>query len=155
MGDYTDQCKKVLTPPVNNWGTQATQLGKDLDKINKDLDKLRKNKKPTADEQKKIEDLKKQRKAVCDKIQQAATTLKLDLLKIPLPKLPPPALAALQLTPPKPPDKNLFELPAWVSKVVKDKGIPLGNGVVITGKASFDFKNMKVKSAEVILQFKF
>jgi hypothetical protein len=121
MSDYTDRYKKAMALAVDKWGKHSVECGRELAPINKDIEKLEKNKKPSPDEAKKLA-------AVCDKVHQASAALRLDLLSIPLP--PKDSLESVRAgTSPALPEKDLIELPDWISKVVKEKGIQLGDGL--------------------------
>jgi seryl-tRNA synthetase len=142
MSDFrVEDYKKAMARALDRWGQKATQLGKELEPINKELDDLGKNKNPSPDDKKKIDDLKKKAKAIHDKMDQASLNLKTDLMLIE------PAKDA--------PEKEMKEIPAWLQKIIKDKGIPLGDDVTIVPDASFDFKNMKLKSFSLTLKWKF
>ena len=153
MSDYTDRYKKAMALTVDKWGKHSVECGRELAPINKDIEKLEKNKKPSPDEAKKLADLKKKRKAVCDRVPQASAALKLDLLSIPPPKH---SLESVPAgTSPALPEKDLIELPDWVSKVVEEKGIPLGDGLTIVPDASVDVKNKKLQFFGLTLKWKF
>jgi hypothetical protein len=151
MGDSVEDYKKAILPHINNWGKQNEPLGKQLSDLSKQIDELEKNKTPTADEKKKLEDLKNQRKEVLAKINQALFSFRQNLDKVPLPK----DNAALTGTPPKKPDPKLLQLPDWMNTVIKEKGIPLGGGVILKPDLDIDFKKRKLKSGGLKLEIKF
>jgi len=149
MGDAVEDYKKAVLPHIQNWGKQNEPLGKQLSDLNKQIGELEKNKTPTPDQKKKLEDLKKQRQDVSAKITKALFSFQQNLDKVPLP--PPP----LTGTPPQKPDPKLLQLPDWMNKIVKEKGIPLGGGVTVKPNLDIDFKKRKLKSGGLTLEFKF
>ena len=151
MGDPVEDYKKAVLPHINNWGKQNEPLGKQLSDLNKQIDDLEKNKTPTPDQKKKLEDLKNQRTAVTNKINQALFSFQQNLYKVPLPEDNP----AIAGTPPKKPDPKLLQLPDWMNSIIKEKGIPLGGGVSVKPNLDIDFKKKKLKSGGLTLQFKF
>ena len=151
MGDSVEDYKKAILPHINNWGKQNEPLGKQLSDLTKQIDELEKNKTPTPDQKKKLEDLKNQRKAVSAKINQVLFSFQQNLFKVPLPQ----DNAAASGTPPKKPDPKLLQLPDWMNKVIKEKGIPLGDSVTVKPDLDIDFKKMKLKSGGITLQIKF
>jgi hypothetical protein len=151
MGDPIDDYKKALTPHVDNWGKQNAPLGKQLQDLSKQIDDLEKIKSPSPDQVKKLKELKDKRKAISAKIVQLATNLSNDLLKVPTS----PGID-LKLPPPKPLQQNLLQVPGWLDKIVKQKGIPLGDDVTVApSNISVDLKHMKLKSAGITIKFKF
>jgi hypothetical protein len=151
MSNPADDYKKALAPHIDSWGKQNVPLGKQLQELTDQLEPLEKIKSPTPEQLKKIKDLKAKRKAVCDKIVKAALDLGPILLKVPGPK----NGADLGAAPTKP-NPTLLQLPPWLNKIIKDKGIPLGDDVTVTpSNVHFDPKTFKLKSGGVIIKFKF
>ena len=151
MGDPVDDYKKALSPKVDGWGKNNTDMGKQLKELNKQIDELEKIKNPSPDQAKKLKELTDKRKALGAQILKAATTLELDLLKVPPSK----EYIDLKVPPPKKDSDNLLQVPGWLGKVIKDKGIPLGDDVTVVPNISVDIKHMKLKSAGITVKLKF
>ncbi|HEX3745772.1 MAG TPA: FlxA-like family protein [Bryobacteraceae bacterium] len=150
MGDVVEDYKKSLLPHVDKWAKNHASLGKQIDDLTKQIDELEKNKSRTPDQEKKLKDLKADLKAQGAKILLLTQNLNLDLLKVP-----PPAFD-LKTPLPKQTVDNFNKVPAWLSTIVKNKGIPLGDNVVIApDNISVDLKKMKIKSGgfKVIVKF--
>lgn len=142
MGDIrVDNYKKSVQHALERWAKVVDTSGKELDQIDKDLDKLEKIKDPSDDDKKKMEDLRKKAKACRAKVDQASLNLKTDLMLIEPPK--------------DVPEKEFKDFPDWLKKLIKDKGIPLGDNATIVPDINFDFKNMKLKSFVLKVQWKF
>lgn len=52
-----------------------------------------------------------------------------------------------------PKDKALLDLPDWIEKLIKNKGVSLGKGIVIAPSVKFDFKAGKLKEVGIKITF--
>ena len=122
-------------------------MGKQLDQIDAQIQKLQKNKKLSPEELKQVAELKKRKKAICDKVVQASLKLSHDALTLPLPKFAPLAAPVLRGVPPK---QDVLELNGWLSKAVTGGGIPLGDSVTLRPmQPEIDLKTGKIRRFEV------
>jgi seryl-tRNA synthetase len=139
MGDIAvENYKKSVTKYLEIWTKEADRIGKELGGVNAELDKLEALQNPSADDKKRIDELKTKREACQKNMDKASLELRLNLISIDLP--------------PKADDKELKNLPTWLKEIIKKKGIPLGK-VVITPDVEFDFKAKKLKKLGIIIKW--
>jgi len=139
MGDIAvENYKKSVTKYLDIWAKEAERIGKELAGVNAELDKLEALQNPSADDKKRIDELKKKREACQKNLDKASLELRLNLISIDLP--------------PKADDKELKNLPTWLKEIIKKKGIPLGE-VVITPDVEFDFKAKKLKKLGITIKW--
>jgi hypothetical protein len=135
----TDAYKKYVTKLADKWETENEKISKKLTPIEEEIAKLKSLKSPAGDAKKRLEQLYKDRDKLRSAAANGAVNLRLDLLA-----LSPPLQAEL---------KELVKLPAWMEKVIKVKGIPLGKGVSICPNADIDLKQKKLKSLSITITF--
>jgi len=139
MGDIAvENYRKSVTKYLEIWTKEADRIGKELVGVNAELDKLEAVQNPSADDKKRIDELKKKREACQKNMDKASLELRLNLIAIDLP--------------PKADDKELKNLPTWLKEIIKKKGIPLGK-VVITPDVEFDFKAKKLKKLGITIKW--
>jgi len=139
MGDIAvENYRKSVTKYLEIWTKEADRIGKELGGVNAELDKLEALQNPSADDKKRIDELKKKREACQKNMDKASLELRLNLIAIDLP--------------PKADDKELKNLPTWLKEIIKKKGIPLGK-VVITPNVEFDFKAKKLKKLGITIKW--
>ena len=139
MGDIAvENYRKSVTKYLEIWTKEADRIGKELGGVNAELDKLEAVQNPSADDKKRIDELKKKREACQKNMDKASLELRLNLIAIDLP--------------PKADDKELKNLPTWLKEIIKKKGIPLGK-VVITPDVEFDFKAKKLKKLVITIKW--
>jgi seryl-tRNA synthetase len=140
MGDIaTDNYKKSVAKILDIWGKEAERIGKELAAVNAEIDKLEALQNPGPDDKKKLEELKKKREQCHKKMESVAASLETNLNVIKLP--------------PNIDEDELKNLPAWIKKIIKAKGIPLGKGIVITPDIEFDFKAKKLKKLGITIKW--
>jgi hypothetical protein len=141
MGDIaSDNYKKSVQKILDYWGKEAERVGKDLAAVNAEIDKLEALQNPSPDDKKKLEELKKKRELCQKKIESIADSLETNLNVIKVP----PTIEK---------DDLLKNFPEWMKKVIKNKGIPLGKGVVITPDVEFDFNAKKLKKFGITIKW--
>lgn len=139
MGDIAvENYQKSVAKILDIWGKEAERIGKELAAVNAELDKLEALQNPGADDKKRIEELKKKRKACQDRMDDASASLRVNLI-------------AIQVAPNADEDE-LKKLPAWLKEIIKKKGIPLGK-FVITPAVEFDFKAKKLKKLGITIKW--
>ncbi len=139
MGDIAvENYQKSVAKILDIWGKEAERIGKELAAVNAELDKLEALQNPAADDKKRIEELKKKRKACQDRMDDASASLRVNLI-------------AIQVAPNADEDE-LKKLPAWLKEIIKKKGIPLGK-FVITPDVEFDFKAKKLKKLGITIKW--
>lgn len=139
MGDIAvENYKKSVTKYLEIWAKEADRIGKELAGVNAELDKLEALQIPSADDKKRIDELKKKREACQKNMDKASLELRLNLISIDLP--------------PKADDNELKNLPTWLREIIKKKGIPLGK-FVITADVEFDFKAKKLKKLGITIKW--
>jgi len=132
MGDIAvDNYKKNVARYLDDWVKEAARIGKELAPIDDELEKLEALKTPGPDDAKRIDELKKKREACHKQMDAASMELRVNLMLIEVP--------------PTADEKELVKLPAWLKEIIKQKGIPLGGGIVIAPDVEFDFKARKLK----------
>ena len=107
--------------------------------IDDELEKLEALKTPGPDDAKRIDELKKKREACHKKMDAASMELRVNLMLIEVP--------------PTADEKELVKLPAWLKEIIKQKGIPLGGGIVIAPDVEFDFKARKLKKFGITIKW--
>lgn len=144
MGDIaTENYKKSLTKAVDRWKGKVEGPAKKLVTIDEAIVKLEAAKPTSAEDKKKLEELKKAYQACRKQIEKANDELRYDLMLVDPP----------QKTPAN--EKELIKLPDFIKDLIKAKGIPLGKGVSITPDIKFDFKAMKLKEAGLTITWRF
>jgi hypothetical protein len=139
MGDIAvENYQKSVTKILDIWTKEAERIGKELAAVNTELDKLEGLQNPTADDKKRIEELKKKRDACQQRMEDASASLRVNLMAIQVP--------------PTADEDALKKLPAWLKEIIKKKGIPLGK-VVITPDVEFDFKAKKLKKLGITIKW--
>jgi hypothetical protein len=134
-----DNYKKNVARYLDDWAKEAARIGKELAPLEAELEKLEALKTPGPDDTKRIAELKKKRDACHKRMDEASMELKVNLMLIEVP--------------PKADEKELVKLPAWLKEIIKQKGIPLGGGVVIAPDVEFDFKAKKLKKFGIIIRW--
>jgi hypothetical protein len=51
------------------------------------------------------------------------------------------------------PEREMIQLPGWLTGIIKSKGIPVGHGITLVPDASFDLKARKLNSLSLGLRF--
>lgn len=139
MGDIAvENYRKSVTKILDVWGKEAERIGKELAAVNAELDKLQALQNPSADDKKRIEELKKKRDACQKRMDDASASLRINLIAIEIP--------------PNADEDELKKLPAWLKEIIKKKGIPLGK-IVITPDVEFDFKAKKIKKLGITIKW--
>ena len=110
---------------LDDWDKEAERIGKELAPVEAELEKLEALASPGPDDNKRMDELKKKREACRKRMNEASMELRTNLMLIePLVKAD---------------EKELVKLPAWLKEIIKKKGIPLGDNIVITPDVEFDF----------------
>lgn len=132
MSDHADLpgYRKFLERAVQQWGKDIGQLAIKLEPLKVDLDKLEKNKKPTANDKKKMVDL---RKAIKDLTLKQSDKASSDLNRM-LKSKPAPEMD----------DKDADKLRKWMEDAVENEGIPLGKETRISADIDDGF-TLKLK----------
>jgi seryl-tRNA synthetase len=139
MGDIAvENYRKSVTKYLDIWAKEADRIGKELAGVNAELDKLEALQNPSADDKKRIDELKRKRDACQKNMDKASLELRLNLISIDLP--------------PKADDNELKNLPTWLKEIIKKKGVPLGK-FVITPDVEFDFKAKKLKKLGITIKW--
>jgi hypothetical protein len=137
MGDIaTDNFKKSVLRVIEIWHGELANLAKQLDKNGQEIAKLEALKSPSPEDKKRLETCKATREKLRNDV---AATLKsfetnLNMLVVKLPNQT------------KENEKDLIDLPAWMKKIIKDKGLQLFKGVTFAPTVDIDFKAKKLKS---------
>jgi hypothetical protein len=138
--DYrVESYKNSVVRIVEIWSAKLADLGRQLAPINDELSKLQQVQSPGPDETRRIAELEQKREDIRKQVDQAGLELNLNLILIE------PLVGA--------PKRELVVLPDWMKQIIKDKGIPLGNGASIAPDVDFDFKAMKLKSVSIIVHW--
>jgi hypothetical protein len=133
--DYrVESYKNSVVRIVEIWSAKLADLGRQLAPINAELARLQ-----SPDDAARIAELQQKREDIRRQVDQAGLELKVNLMLIE-----PPVGA---------PKRELVILPDWIKEIIKDKGIPLGNGASIAPDVDFDFKAMKLKSLIINVSF--
>jgi seryl-tRNA synthetase len=139
MGDIAvENYRKSVTKYLDIWAKEADRIGKELAGVNAELDKLEALQNPSADDKKRIDELKRKRDACQKNMDKASLELRLNLIAIDLP--------------PKADETELKNLPTWLKEIIKKKGVPLGK-FVITPDVEFDFKAKKLKKLGITIKW--
>ena len=126
--------RKGVEKAIERWKAKITVIGGKAKKPREELNKLRAIAAPTADDKKKIAAYEAELDKLAKNVETASSELKLDVL----------LLGPLNV-PKKTPKSELDKLPKWMKELIKAKGVPLGNGVVITPEVEFDWTTFKPK----------
>ncbi len=129
-----DNYKKGVEKAVERWKVKITVIGGKAKKPREALKALRAIGNPTPADKKKIADLVAELEKLSKEVETATTELKLDIIllgPVDIPKITPPSV--------------LQKLPQWLQDLIKAKGVPLGNGVVLTPDVKFDTSTFKLK----------
>lgn len=132
--------KKGVERAVERWSAKLAKIGAKAKAPREELAALRKKSPPSPADKQRIAELERELEKLEAEVDKANTELKLDVMLI----TPPPA---------KVPQDQLKNLPDWMKKLIKAKGIPLGNGVVLTPDVEFDWKTLKPKKLGVTIKW--
>ena len=144
MGDIAvENYKKSVTKVVDKWSKAVGDIGKKLSPVLDELSKLQAIKSPTDADKKKIADLRKKCDALQKEIDAANIALRLEMM----------AIQPLAKADPK--DKELIQLPDWIAKLIKDKGVAVGKSVVLAPTVKFNFKALKLDELGVKVTIRF
>src|SRR5438105_3967194 len=140
MGDIAiENYKKNVARYLDDWAKEAERIGKELAPVEAELEKLEALASPGPDDNKRMDELKKKREACRKRMNEASMELRTNLMLIePLVKAD---------------EKELVKLPAWLKEIIKKKGIPLGDHIVITPDVEFDFKAKKLKKLGITIKW--
>jgi len=139
MGDIAvENYQKSVAKILDIWSKEADRIGKELATVNSELAKLEALESPSADDKKRMEELKKKREACHKRMEEASMDLRVNLIAIDIP--------------PKADEDQLKKLPGWLKEIIKKKGVPLGK-VVITPDVEFDFKAKKLKKLGITIKW--
>ncbi|MEO6709582.1 MAG: hypothetical protein ABIP42_08380, partial [Planctomycetota bacterium] len=132
MGDIrVDNYKTAVKAALERWKTKLAAIGAKAKTARAELKKLRTTGVPTPADQKRIAQLVTELEQRSKEFDKATIELKLDLMLI-------------DEIPKGVPQNELKALPDWMKTIIKEKGIPLGDGVVITPELKFDFDKFKL-----------
>jgi hypothetical protein len=142
MGDlYVESYKKSVTNILDYWNKKLADYAKQLDPIDDKIAELNKNKTPSDDDKKNLADLKKKRDDIRKQIDNASNSLNVNLKIIEVDQ--------------RAKKEEVMKLPDWMEKIIKDKGVPLGNDVTVVPDVDIDFKTFKLKKCGIVLKWKF
>jgi hypothetical protein len=136
---YVENYKKSVTHILDYWNKKLADCAKQLKPVDDELDKLSKNSKPSDDDKNRIAELQKKRAEIRKQVEAATLSLKVNLIVIELDA--------------KANKNEAINLPDWLKKIIKEKGLPLGNGVSISADVSFDFKTGKLTKFVPLLKW--
>ena len=142
MGDlYVESYKKSVSNILDYWNKKLADYAKQLDPIDDQIDDLSQNKSPSDDDKKKLADLKKKRDDIRKQIDNASASLNVNLKVIEVDQ--------------RAKKEEVMKLPDWMEKIIKDKGVPLGNDVTVVPDVDIDFKTFKLTKCVIVLKWKF
>ena len=142
MGDlYVESYKKSVSHILDYWNKKLADYAKQLDPIDDQIADLSKNSSPSDGDKKKLADLKKKRDDIRKQIDNASVSLNVNLKVIEVDE--------------RAKKEEVMKLPDWMKKIIKEKGIPLGNDVTIVPDVGIDFKTFKLTKCIIVLKWKF
>ena len=142
MGDlYVESYKKSVSNILDYWNKKLADYAKQLDPIDDQIAGLSKNSSPSDGDKKKLADLKKKRDDIRKQIDNASVSLNVNLKVIEVDE--------------RAKKEEVMKLPDWMKKIIKEKGIPLGNDVTIVPDVGIDFKTFKLTKCIIVLKWKF
>jgi hypothetical protein len=131
--------KNTISGLVSRWATAEIRLAGKLVPIVDELKQLQAIPSPTDSDKARIADLRRQRDAISDEMENESANLRVELM-----------IVEVQ---PGAPKRELVILPDWVKDIIKEKGVPVGHGITLVPDADFDIKALKLKSVTVGLRF--
>lgn len=131
--------KTTIDKLVSRWAAAEITLSGKLVPVLEELDKKRALSSPSDADKSRIYDLIKQRDALRAKMDEESENLRVELM-----------IVEVQ---PGAPERELVALPGWVKGIIKNKGVPVGHGIILVPDADFDVKKLKLKSFSVGLKF--
>ena len=138
--DYrVESYKNSVARIVEIWSAKLADLGRQLTPINEELRRLQEIQTPSPDDTRRIAELNRKREDIRNQVDQASLNLRVNLMLIEVPE--------------KAPERELVSLPGWMKEIIKEKGLPLGNGVSIAPDVDFDFKAKKLQSLSISVSF--
>jgi hypothetical protein len=131
--------QKTVEGLVSNWAAAVITLESKLVPVLNELEQKQAIQNPTDEDKARIDQLVKQRDDLSGQIDSENDSLRLELLEVEVQ--------------PGAPERELIELPDWLTGIIKAKGVPVGHGITLVPDASFDLKTLKLKSFSVGLRF--
>jgi len=141
MSDYrVEAYKKAVKAVTAKWGKEIAKVDAELQKVATELSELEEIDEPTADDKKKIDELRKKQAALRKKIDNCVLNLKVNLM----------------ILEPQPgaPKKELLELPGWLKSIIENEGIPLGGGVSVAPDIEIDVKAKTLEKFGITITIK-
>ena len=134
--------KKTIQNITSKFGKEIAKAAVDLEKVEKDLKPLEALKDPGDDDQKKLDDLRKQAAALQKRIDNCVLNMQTSLRAVD----PPSASSA--------PKNELQALPGWLKTIIENQGIPIGDGMSIAPNIKIDIKAKKIDEFGITLTIK-
>jgi hypothetical protein len=124
---------------VSRWAADEITLEGQLFPVLKEVEETQAIPNPTDADKARIDELIKRRDDLSAQMDAASDNLRLELLLVEVE--------------PGAPERELIQLPDWLTGIIKAKGVPVGHGITLVPDASFDVKALKLKSFSVGLRF--
>lgn len=124
---------------VSEWAAAEIALEGKLMPVLEELEKKQAIPSPSDADRARIAELIQQRNSLSSQMDAESNNLQVEMI--------------LMEVQPGAPERELIQLPDWLTGIIKAKGIPVGHGITLVPDASFDVKAGKLKSLSLGLRF--
>jgi hypothetical protein len=134
--------KRTIEALVEGWAADEIEFGAQLAPIREELATKEQTQSPSDAEKERIAELRRQRDEIQAKMEERSDDLKRDLTLVEVDK--------------EAPKSEMESLPDWakdIEQIIKAKGLPIGQGIVIVPNVDFDLNKGKLKEVSVGIRF--
>lgn len=124
---------------VSEWAAAEISLAGKLVPVLQELETKRAIPNPTDADKARIDQLVRQRDDLRTQMENESNNLRVEMILVEVE--------------PGAPEREMIQLPDWLTGIIKSKGIPVGHGITLVPDASFDIKARKLKSLSLGLRF--
>lgn len=131
--------QNTVSRMVSEWAAAEISLADKLIPVLKELEEKKAISNPTDADKARIDELTRQRNDLSSQMESESNNLRVEM--------------TLVEVEPGAPEREMIQLPEWLTGIIKAKGIPVGHGITLVPDASFDVKARKLKSLSLGLRF--
>jgi hypothetical protein len=124
---------------VSRWAAAEITLEGKLVPVLQELEQKRAISSPSDADKARIAELTRQRDDLTRQMESESNNLRVEMIVVEVE--------------PGAPETDMIQIPGWLTRIIKSKGIPVGHGITLVPDASFDVKARKLKSLSLGLRF--
>jgi hypothetical protein len=131
--------QNTVSALVSKWAAAEITLEGKLVPVLAEIEKKQAISNPTDADKARISELIKERNDLRAQMESESNDLRLEMIEVEVE--------------PGAPERDLVQIPEWLTGIIKAKGVPVGHGITLVPDASFDIKARKLKSLSLGLRF--